>query len=266
MCLAILKPANEHIIKRRLRQGFQENPDGAGFMYVKNGQLKIDKGYFSFRSFYKAYRQAEQKCPDSNFVIHFRIATSGKISSKHCHPFLINTTVAFVHNGIFAKLGNKVKSDTQHFNNDYLRYMPPDFIHNKKSIRFLEKYCGWFNKLIFLNNKNEYLIVNESAGRWLDNIWFSNIIETSIGFSVTTNYATEIEDNDWGECAICTGYYPTQQMQETENGQVICEFCFTKKFGGFRQEVCYGCGQLLDIYDTGDDCPYCGADLKYKVV
>jgi len=263
MCLAILKPVGKHIIKRRLREGFRSNSHGAGFMYVANDQLQIDKGYFTFRSFYKAFRQAEHKYPDSNFVIHFRIATSGKTNAETCHPFAIDTTVGFVHNGIFPKLGNKHKSDTQQFNRQFLRQMPKDFIHNKKSIKFLDNYCGWFNKLIFLNNKNEFLIINEDAGQWLDGIWFSCPI-TAVGLYE----CDDDEQSEWDSCTVCNGYYPKSNLYQLENRQYVCPSCFAIASGDYRyqQIICPNCERMLDAYDDDYICPYCGELLKVLYV
>lgn len=255
MCLAILKLAGKHIIKRRLREGFKKNSDGAGFMCVANNQLRIDKGYFTFRRFYKAFRDTERKYPDSNFVIHFRQATSGKTNIVSCHPFFIRKTVGFVHNGIFTKLGDETKSDTQQFNEQFLRHLPEDFMHNTESIKFVKELCGYFNKLIFLNSKNEYLIVNENEGQWLNDVWYSNIVEH------TSIYGDD-ERDDWCSCTVCTGYYPVNELQTLDSGKFICKSCFEVASGNSYQKICHDCGRALDIYDDYSDCcPYCGADL-----
>ena len=55
-----------------------------------------------------------------------------------------------------------------------LRTFPKDFIFNKGIIKLLEEYCEYMNKLVFLNNRGEYLIIGEDCGDWIDGIWFSN--------------------------------------------------------------------------------------------
>jgi len=230
MCLAIYKPTESHIIKRQLRTGFRNNPDGAGFMFAADNKLHIRKGFFSFRSFYKAYRQAERENPQSDFVIHFRIATSGVVDAYSCHPFYVHKNLGFVHNGVFKGFGGKILSDTQHYNQTILQTYPKDFIYHKKIIKKLFEFCGYFNKLVFLNNKGESLIIGELNGIWDDDVWYSNDTYTDdiLGFhtsnSATTDYY-ENEDVDWAECIYCSGYYPVKEMYELASETYICEIC-----------------------------------------
>lgn len=220
-----------------MRTGYRSNSDGAGFMFAANNRLHISKGYFSFRSFYKAYRQAEHSYPDSDFVIHFRIATSGKTDEATCHPFYVHQNLGFVHNGIFAKLGNKVLSDTQQYNRQVLKTYPKKFIYNTAIVKEISEFCGYFNKLIFLDNEGAYLIIGESDGIWENGIWFSNdtynndIIDDGFGFSTTAAQRIfdiaeyENENVDWNNCYICGGFYPIHELYKMGKDEYLCEHC-----------------------------------------
>lgn len=247
MCLAILKLADSHLTKRKMRNGYQLNPDGAGFMFAADNQLHISKGYFAFRKFYKAYRQAEHDYPKSDFVIHFRIATSGKTDEATCHPFYVHQNLAFMHNGIFSKLGNKMLSDTQQYNRQILKTYPKDFIYNQKFVNKISKFCGYFNKLIFLDNKGVHLIIGELNGIWENNIWFSNdtykdiVDDNTFGFSTIQRIYDiaeyENENIDWNNCYVCGGFYPIHELYKMDKNEYLCEHCDSQINSEYYQKV-----------------------------
>ena len=57
MCIAILKKNGHEISKQTLKNCFDSNPDGAGFMFADNGSLFIHKGFMNFDTFYKSYKK-----------------------------------------------------------------------------------------------------------------------------------------------------------------------------------------------------------------
>lgn len=178
MCIAIAKPKGVKIPKRVLKACFLNNPDGAGFAYPENGKVKIIKGLFSFRSFWREYREID---PESKSVlIHFRVATSGKIDSFNCHPWRINETHAFIHNGNLAsRLGVSSEDvfDTGIFAG---KVLTPIFnLSNElwKTDGFLwmmEEAIGSGNKLAIINSDGEFQIFNSILGEREHGSWFSN--------------------------------------------------------------------------------------------
>lgn len=88
---------------------FQYNHDGAGVMWQENGFVHIKKGFMSESDFVKYIMTLPT---DVDRVLHFRIATSGKISTGCCHPFPVCddfkqmmkgeqiVPMAYVHNGV----------------------------------------------------------------------------------------------------------------------------------------------------------------------
>jgi glutamine amidotransferase len=174
MCIAIYKPEEKIISKATLQECYSANPDGAGFMFAEDKQLHIQKGYFNFDSFYDAYKQHQ----DKKVVIHFRIKTHGEINETNCHPFAVNNSLAFVHNGIINGLdGDKKLSDTIHFNEQILQPLVNKWgnlaLFQDPMINLIENRIG-YSKLIFLDRHGNHKIMNEGKGQWDDGVWYSN--------------------------------------------------------------------------------------------
>lgn len=118
MCVIVVKEKYGKLpSKTDLENCFTRNGDGAGFMYVENGSVVVDKGYMNFKSFYKHYEKLCQKFNNfkgKNLVMHLRISTAGGVKPENTHPFMITDDfkdmkktykkcdVALVHNGIIS--------------------------------------------------------------------------------------------------------------------------------------------------------------------
>jgi predicted glutamine amidotransferase len=174
MCIAILKPDGEKIKKDRLSTCFTNNDDGAGYMFAKDGTLHFFKGFFKFNEFWKSYVKNVVKNGNPMAAIHFRIKTHGKTNVDNCHPFKINENLGFIHNGIINMVKTDPKrSDTSMFNDLVLKKLPENFIRNSAITSLIEESIGT-SKLVFLDSKGQYLISNESLGKWDNNVWYSN--------------------------------------------------------------------------------------------
>ena len=173
MCIAIMKSANKKINKATLKRCYDANPDGAGFMYAENKELNVQKGYFTFKEFYKEYKPHENK----QVLLHFRIKTHGKIDKKNCHPFLVNKSLGFIHNGIITGYGDNKESDTIAFNNAILKKLVAKHGNNSlfddPMVELIENVIG-YSKLVFLDRHGNYKIMNEDKGSWHNGIWYSN--------------------------------------------------------------------------------------------
>ena len=55
MCIAIYKPESYLLNDFALKNSWDANPDGAGFMYPENGKLVIVKGLMNYDEFRAAY-------------------------------------------------------------------------------------------------------------------------------------------------------------------------------------------------------------------
>ena len=173
MCIAIMKSANKKISKSTLRRCYDANPDGAGFMYAEDKQLVVKKGYFTFKEFYKEYKPHG----DKQVLIHFRIKTHGPINKDNCHPFLVNSGLGFIHNGIITGYGSNTKSDTIEFNESILQKIVSKHGNNSlfddPMVELIENVIG-YSKLVFLDRHGNYTIMNEQKGNWNDGVWYSN--------------------------------------------------------------------------------------------
>lgn len=171
MCIAIYKPEGYTLLPETLETCWDNNPDGAGFMYAEKNKLIIVKGLMSFVEFLTAYTPHENK----QLVLHFRIATHGKTNQENTHPFSISKNLGLIHNGIINKVTcdiNKDMSDTWHFIEKYIKPFQ-EYCFHPQFKELIEDFIG-HNKFILLNNFGEYTIYNESSGSWNTNCWFSN--------------------------------------------------------------------------------------------
>ena len=172
MCLAIAKSKDIIIEKKYLLNGFRENKDGAGFAVAKDGKIIMRKGFFTFKSFWKCYREF-QKYPA---IIHFRDANVGLINSENCHPFLVAEGLAKIHNGTINIQTDGTKSDTRTFCEQICRNLykdNKDFLKNPQINWFISKSIG-NSKLAFIDAKGEITIINKERGEEFKGVWYSN--------------------------------------------------------------------------------------------
>ena len=155
MCIIAYKPLNvafpeEYI----LHNCFDNNDDGAGFMYAFNGEVHIHKGYETFEKFMAALNKARAITGDKvPYVMHFRIATQG-YERTMTHPFPLSSkmenlkrlhykcSIGVAHNGILdiTSDGAKTYSDTMKFITDYLSNIIQsyDWHKNKRTKKLIE--------------------------------------------------------------------------------------------------------------------------------
>jgi len=171
MCIAILNTKGT-LKTEQIKNSWDNNNEGGGMLWKQDGKLQTFKTY-EYNEFLEKYLALRDCKNITKIVLHFRIATSGHDKYVNLHPFLVNDNLGFVHNGVIYGLGDKERSDTFHFN-EMLKGLPKDFLSNNTIIKFIENYIG-YSKLVFLDNKNNHFIVNESLGHY-DNLgnWFSN--------------------------------------------------------------------------------------------
>lgn len=114
MCVIIYCPREKTISDDKIKVAFKNNPDGAGVMwYDDGGGVHYRKGFDKVDELINFFRSLNVSVPRA---IHCRIATSGKVSSKTCHPFPIVKSTdkmgadsgrpkfgCLMHNGIFSR-------------------------------------------------------------------------------------------------------------------------------------------------------------------
>lgn len=189
MCIIAYKPAGISIDRKTLRTCFDNNPDGAGYMYPCEGKVLISKGYWRFKDFWSSWEKT-LKIHGESFpvVFHFRIATAGCVDKRNCHPHRITKDLAFVHNGILTNVTvpkDSPVSDTIIYRDKYLRRLKAESIYSTDAIAKIGDHIGTGNKFVFMNGYGHAAIANESAGVWAGNVWYSN---TSFKPRFSSNY------------------------------------------------------------------------------
>ena len=172
MCIAILNTKKGgRLPKSQIQNSWDNNDMGSGLLWNKDGKLNVFKSY-DYEEYLEKYNELRDDKSIGNIILHFRIATSGYNGEHNLHPFLVNDDLGFVHNGVIKGLGNKTFSDTYEFN-DMLKKYKHNFLTCDMSKFFISEYIG-YSKLIFLDSKDKYTIINEELGKWSSGNWYSN--------------------------------------------------------------------------------------------
>ena len=176
MCIIALKPEKKLLTRSALSIMWDNNPDGAGFMYADSGKVIIVKGLMTLDALWAAMQAAG---PLRKMVIHFRIKTHGAISPELTHPFWIQKDkLGMVHNGVIRPLVNETsdaESDTAVFARKFgAAYANPMVAIKHEFHRdMLEAYIG-YSKMVFMDETGATIILNEQLGEWHQNVWYSN--------------------------------------------------------------------------------------------
>lgn len=178
MCIIVCKPMGAAMPDAETRaRCFEANPDGAGFMLADGKAVRIRKGFMRLEDFESALeREMEGFDPvETAVVLHFRIATSGKVKPSTCHPFPISdepeelrktrieSRFGIAHNGVInGRYTAEGWSDTMDFVCDVaapLMRMNPGFMHSSDALELLEGAC--MSKLAIMDNSGEIATVGK---------------------------------------------------------------------------------------------------------
>ena len=189
MCIAIIKNKNVQLPSDTILQMcFKNNHDGAGFVVNRNGYNYIQKGFFTFKGFYSAFKEMHIKKEESA-LIHFRVATHGKVNIQNCHPFPIEKdfknmvmpqlktkSSVLVHNGkLDIDIEREHYSDSMHLAKNICQF---NFTDNKFRC-FLE----YIIKPTQINIRGNRLAIIDCNGNiekygvgWIEDndLWYSN--------------------------------------------------------------------------------------------
>lgn len=84
--MCVIGVSNKKIKPSMLKEMWEANSDGAGFAFLQNGNIHVQKGFQTYAHFIKAYEKIPQGVIN---VVHFRIASSGPVDPYLTHPFII---------------------------------------------------------------------------------------------------------------------------------------------------------------------------------
>lgn len=182
MCIIVAKEKNVGLpTYNQLLNCFEYNNDGAGFMYVKNGKVIIDKGYMTWNKFYKRYKKLCRKFnnfENQSLIMHFRIGTSSGNTPQNTHPYPISNKVEDLH-----KL--YVKTDLGMVHNGIIHdYTPTDkFTNTNDTQEFILKYVSTLYNHYPKFYKNKYIMNG-----------LSDITNSKLAFMDTTGYIYYVGD------------------------------------------------------------------------
>ncbi len=248
MCVAIFKVKGRRVpTKQELQNCFRTNNDGAGFSWLdRRGSQKLfwEKGFMSFRSFWKAFSKKNFKKSDQ-IMVHFRITSHGKTSRGNTHPFPISndfhemqelsgtTDKLLMHNGILDCGTTKEFSDTMEFVKIISK-----FDIKEKDVRRLIGMARGNSKIAIMQGSTVYY-----WGDWIEEngVYFSNssyedkkkIPFYYSGYS-NYNYHNYYERFAWGE--------DSEKEREMVFDDNICPECFLEISGTSSYiRYCDGC-------------------------
>ena len=251
MCIIIAKEKKVGLpTYSQLFNSFEYNSDGAGFMYVNNGKVVIDKGYMTWKKFYKRYQKLCRKFNNfegQSLIMHFRIGTSSGNTPQNTHPYPISNKVndlhktyttcdlGMVHNGIIRDYTPLDKhsntNDTQEFILKYVSTLYnnyPKFYKNKYIMNGMEDITN--SKLAFMDTSGYIYYVGDF------------ITENGVKFS-NSSY------EDW-KGWYNYGTYPLAKYEDDEEEQkeelMALESNWYVEYDGYWEEV----GDRLMLWDT----------------
>jgi len=196
MCVIAVKETGVSAFpESKMKAMFNHNSDGAGFAYVLDEKVFVEKGLMSYNTFERAYallekriRQAGKEIKDIPIVLHFRIGTHGPNSEGLTHPFPIshnfkhltaldyNADIVMAHNGIINSVQPRSGwSDTQQYIKDILLPMAKanrHFYTNPFMKEIMENTIGG-SKFVFLDKSGKVSYVGDWKEQ--DGIKYSNL-------------------------------------------------------------------------------------------
>jgi len=217
MCIIIIKKEGESMPSREIiDDAWDDNPHGAGFMWIRNKTVNYEKGFMEKDKFIDRINNHRFGKKDT-VIMHFRWATSGKKDSFTTHPFEItknkrirkrieglNTKkTLLMHNGVISDLNDrKDVSDTQRFATWYLSKLSQKEIYENKILQKLILKFVDDSRLVLLHHRLGLLTLGnwvESRGYTMSKTLYPKRTQSSIGFGSYFNrnvWSEEREHND----------------------------------------------------------------------
>lgn len=198
-------------------------------MFPYKGELILEKGFFSFREFWRAYMAAFAKVGDhSPIVSHLRITTVGGTTKENCHPhWVIPGKQAIAHNGTLQSFSRLIpkhddRSDSKVLAEELLPNLPPNWTGNKYLRKMVQDFIGYTNKVVILDAQGNLEILSELQGDWKDNksVWYSN---TNHLVSKPTRKKKYFVHHNKLPCDSCRE--KPKEYRFYQHGMMLCEVC-----------------------------------------
>lgn len=255
MCIIVVKKIGLQVPdKNILKTCFENNPDGAGFMWNDGKNVYFRKGFMDFNDFYKNLQKENKRnnFKEKQLVIHFRIGTGGGNVPKNTHPFVVSQDVkqleklagtcqtALMHNGIISAYSrynrDATTSDTMDYITDFLSLIPVKTLKSTKLWGELAKQCN--SRFVYMWNEN---LILSGAGWQKDNGYYfsntgykprpkvtyvNNIYNNFASYYKNANDRLPVLKKRYNDCEICgnTGGKYTEDFDA-----YICDACLKKE-------------------------------------
>lgn len=234
MCIIVFKPSGEKMPKRkRLMKCWENNPDGAGYMFPSNNQVIIKKGFMDYSDFIQSLQDDYKKYGEQTpFVLHFRISTQGGVKKGLTHPFpfsnnmedmkktRVKCQIGVAHNGIidlttesYWKRKEVDYNDTMKFIAEYMTLIIDNFDwhKNKGKVKLIERLISGSRMAVM-----DGLGHTELIGNWVedDGIFYSNNYykepRVKYSYNSTTTKLNEKEKENNANTTTSIGFTSTK--------------------------------------------------------
>jgi len=208
MCQLIVSPNGNVPEWDYIESSYLANGDSWGAVYLGNTLRKVCGLAEDWANL--ALLHEELSDLQAPFLWHFRWATLGSATRKNCHPFAVSKDIWFAHNGVLnIPCPVPDRSDTWHMAQHFKKQnLTPERLKEKEIKNWLRGLAGHGNKFGFIDTAGETTIINETAGEWIDEVWYSNpsalyYTEPSPRFDWYTG-ETETELVEYDTCETCS--------------------------------------------------------------
>ncbi len=252
MCIIILKQKGICPPSRRtLKTCFNNNPDGAGFMYYDNGKVQIEKGFMNFKSLQRSLK-GFRFTNDDIVVYHFRIATCGTVKGSQTHPFPVtdnnshlkslscSTSLGYAHNGIFNSMNpTNELSDSMMFAKEILseRKVKANIFNEESVHSRLVEMSTSTSRLAFLDYKGRLRTFGDWEIQKETGLMFSND-----DYKYSYNWKRSKYENVQGFGS--TNPYGSNYGLEKDEGLGDCPACYSRGTYDFFTKECWQCGTV----------------------
>jgi predicted glutamine amidotransferase len=232
-----------------LKNCFDNNADGSGYMYNHKGKVFIHKGFMNWEDFKLNF---EKTCKSidtkrATMVMHFRITTQGGVRKELCHPYPLSNEmehlrrlhsvvdIGVAHNGIISLTSDRAKdyNDTMKFITDYLSLIIKDkkFYKDSDKLKLIERLCG--SKLAILDSNGHCQLIGnfiEDNGVYYSNSSYSYSKKT---YSYPKTFDWDAYYDRWGYdvCSVCNKRVLDYECEYDMQDNCYCTDCYNKTFG-----------------------------------
>lgn len=189
MCIIVYNRDGKELCKESMRTAYDNNPHGYGIMWYDGDRVLSLKEHDG--GFQRLWETVE-RFKGVPYALHLRWRTRGAQGLKQCHPHVVTSKdngapedVYLMHNGTLSGFQDHAKlSDTNMFARKMRALMQIKGLDFSSALDNMERHieASFTNRLLFMDSRGEITLVNESAGEWIDGVWYSNVYSFQPGF------------------------------------------------------------------------------------